>query len=445
MRELEFLTYQETQGSGKKRPELKLRFYTLEDILRDEEQIRRLFPEQAKTLAEQGEERAEGLFLANQLYHPKLDAATKRKLYAELIKLLESDDYFSILLYLPFELLPDETEVSKEALRFKTAAREAFLKLTQVVDPFENYNEGDITESERKTGTYERCAKILHLLAFFLERKILKLEEVLEYIETENDPIISYSFLSGVKLAVVLKTIEPKDAFLAQNRVLAKIPATYKINARDRGNEVITPARAKWLKERADFKRPKNFPNGEKFLLGAPFSYRQLEDGEIKRFIEAFESNQDKSFNTVLVGGSCLKGYNSAGSDFDMVILSKDKEALREFLNRKAELAHIVFNYLWVYRSEEEYQLLLNKLALPYFRERYTRARKDALERLEVDSLQYRLLHKGFRRVYPKDPTTRDFSELDVREVASGSTFFETGYRVTATNLYFSNVFIPKL
>jgi len=89
--------------------------------------------------------------------------------------------------------------------------------------------------------------------------------------------------------------------------------------------------------------------------------------------------------------------------------------------------------------------MLLNKLALPYFKERDTRARKDALERLEVDSLQYRLLHKGFRRVCPKDLTSRDFSELNVQEVASDSTFFETGYRVTATNLYFSNVFIPKL
>lgn len=64
------------------------------------------------------------------------------------------------------------------------------------------------------------------------------------------------------------------------------------------------------------------------------------------------------------------------------------------------------------------------------------------LEEMERDTLQYRLLHKGFERYYPIN-SPMDTSHGDA--IDGQSAFYDPRYRRIATELYLSRIFLPKL
>lgn len=69
-------------------------------------------------------------------------------------------------------------------------------------------------------------------------------------------------------------------------------------------------------------------------------------------------------------------------------------------------------------------------------------ARQVWLEELERDTLQYRLMHKGYRHLYPKRggiDTPHSYA------IDSHSAFYDSGYRRLATQLYIDRVFLPQL
>jgi hypothetical protein len=71
--------------------------------------------------------------------------------------------------------------------------------------------------------------------------------------------------------------------------------------------------------------------------------------------------------------------------------------------------------------------MLGERLLMPYLRETNEAVRDVWLREMERDLLQYRLLHRGYERFHvPRD---------DV--------FLDDGYRMTASTLYASHVFIP--
>ena len=53
--------------------------------------------------------------------------------------------------------------------------------------------------------------------------------------------------------------------------------------------------------------------------------------------------------------------------------------------------------------------------------------RKVLIEEIERDLLQYRLLHRGYEKYY----------------VTSGPTFLDDGYRIMASRIYASHVYMP--
>lgn len=68
--------------------------------------------------------------------------------------------------------------------------------------------------------------------------------------------------------------------------------------------------------------------------------------------------------------------------------------------------------------------------------------RQRLLGQLELDMLQYRLVHKGYRKFYPtvaRERTPKD--EL----IDAESDFWDPGYRRVATKLFVSRVFLPDL
>lgn len=229
--------------------------------------------------------------------------------------------------------------------------------------------------------------------------------------------------------------------------------------------------------------------------LEGPFSknLERMKDEmkEVKRIVEVLERDKELAkfvFPVVLVYGSRLKGYGSPQSDVDVAVFVKpdveesDKAQMRmllkkvfghekidgevaEFWTRKrgAELeiidreeydpavgesywTHVLFGAVWEGKPQAVAELRA-KILPAYFCDDGNRvhgreARGLGLEELERDTLQYRLMHRGYEQFYPP------FGGINTPHADSidgQSTFWDSGYRQLATKLYASRVFLPKL
>lgn len=108
-----------------------------------------------------------------------------------------------------------------------------------------------------------------------------------------------------------------------------------------------------------------------------------------------------------------------------------------------ATWTHTLFNDPLI-GSSEEIAALRKQLLFPYFESTtaQTFGRSDRalyLERLEQDLLQYRLMHKGYARHYPR------VSEPRAASLEGDSMFWDAGYRRLATKLFIEKVFLPKI
>ncbi len=105
--------------------------------------------------------------------------------------------------------------------------------------------------------------------------------------------------------------------------------------------------------------------------------------------------------------------------------------------------AHILFGAAWV--GSEKHILDLQKRLLPaYFYQSDAEGsdqseRQKCLEIMEQDALQYRLMHSGYKRHFPR------YSSSFSAPINDGSVFWDSGYRRLATQLFIEKVFLPKL
>jgi hypothetical protein len=191
---------------------------------------------------------------------------------------------------------------------------------------------------------------------------------------------------------------------------------------------------------------------------------------ELAASIMKHEYLSERLFPITLLGGSRLKGYGTATSDTDAGVIVRPEVSPDERDRIRAELkaiaptgqdfveywtlqdgdmlrirnlmgsdnhtaksywAHGLFNAVWV--GDEASITGVQASLLPSFFTASTELRGQSLERLEQDALQYRLLHSGYDRHYPR---------YDTR---GGSAFWDAGYRRLATQLFVDTVFLPKL
>jgi predicted nucleotidyltransferase len=229
--------------------------------------------------------------------------------------------------------------------------------------------------------------------------------------------------------------------------------------------------------------------------LAGPFSEnvepQSAEMQDVQTMLETIDTDPELSkrvYPVLLVHGSRLKGYGTQESDIDLSVFVRpetppgDRGSLKERLDevfrhknvpegalefwleekegqvsiRDAEsydtsladksFAHILFGAVW-----EGDQAVVNelraKVLVPYFYDTgdtlYGRdARGIYLEQIERDVLQYRLLHKGYERFFPR---TGYIQTEHANHIDGDSTFFDSGYRQTALRLFARNVFLPKL
>ncbi len=224
--------------------------------------------------------------------------------------------------------------------------------------------------------------------------------------------------------------------------------------------------------------------------LAGPFSENlagmESDMSGIKNIIKAIEQDQAIQkfiYPVALVYGSRLKGYGSPLSDIDIAIIVKpgvdyadqakmrgklrqlfdhdniQGEVLEFWLENTSEglnvrelpqddhsigdkhFTYILFGAIWE-GNKDTINDLREQLLVPYLTEQDKTNRKINLEELERDSLQYRLMHKGYERYYPR------FGGLNTShadQVDGKSMFWDSGYRWTATKLFASRVFLPKI
>jgi hypothetical protein len=204
---------------------------------------------------------------------------------------------------------------------------------------------------------------------------------------------------------------------------------------------------------------------------------------EAKAIFEKLELNTELLefvYPTLLMYGSLVKGYASGIADLDLAVFVRpevpiekrgyvqkllrenissksmkslplefwisengDKLTIRDFETTDASLGdssliHVLWKGLWFGdKSTVEMfhgQLLTNYLGL---------SEKEKLTReLERGLLQYRLMHKGYDRLYPKG---RSFQTKFGHDLGIESRFWDSGYRKLATECFVKNVFVPYL
>src|SRR6185295_13438322 len=109
-------------------------------------------------------------------------------------------------------------------------------------------------------------------------------------------------------------------------------------------------------------------------------------------------------------------------------------------------LTHVLFEGAWG-GNKNTIRELYEKLLVDYlYSKGKTVLQHDArtfwLKEIERDTLQYRLMHKGYARFFPKQGgiDTDHSSGID-----SNSAFWDSGYRRLASKLFIDKVFLPQL
>lgn len=179
-----------------------------------------------------------------------------------------------------------------------------------------------------------------------------------------------------------------------------------------------------------------------------------------------------------LTFGSKVKGYDSLSSDTDIALFFRpeaqitDREHILKLLHSKVDTEkvdkilefwvessdqslfrtseensettlnelqiHFLLGGVWIGKNDEQ-QDLYKRIVNFYLQQPEQSQRSHYLRQLELDILQYRLMHKGFRSQYP----IRSREVLPVDLIDQESDFWDSGYRKVASLLYVSRVFLP--
>lgn len=229
--------------------------------------------------------------------------------------------------------------------------------------------------------------------------------------------------------------------------------------------------------------------------LAGPFSNNLELIGQemrgIKNMIRLIEADSELSqliYPIVLIFGSRLKGCGAQNSDIDLAVFVRpeasfdDRNKIQELLSKivphelvrdkivdfwleekngafrvhdfgirdpslgESYRTHALFGAAWI-GDKKTMRELFGKLLVSYLYETdkilYGRnARKLYLEDLEKDTLQYRLMHNGYERFFPR---FGGIKTMNAGEIDGKSMFYDSGFRQLATKLFISRVFLPKI
>jgi hypothetical protein len=140
------------------------------------------------------------------------------KLYASLSILLESDQaYGRIILYLPFEFLPNKTwrplneNLRQSSGRFILAHMKAWKELLCMHDVRANFVDGDILEAEQRVGDLPRVVKAAHLIPVLVKKGLLGINDVMALIEENDDQVLRDSIVDSIPVLADMGLIAEKE------------------------------------------------------------------------------------------------------------------------------------------------------------------------------------------------------------------------------------------
>lgn len=405
-------------------------------------------------------------------------------LYASLSELLESNqDYRRLILYLPFEFLPNKTwhpfgkKLQQALERFGRAYMEAWKRLLLVHDVRANFIDGDILEEDQQTGKLPRVVKAAHLIPKLVEHGLIEIEDVLTLMEENDDQTLRDSIADTLPVLADLGFIDERKIKPRKKQVRPE-------------PKIITEKRKIWLQQREKQKTVKDLTQVVIPKLAGPFSENLIlmaeEMRDIQKMAASIESNLELSkliYPVVLVFGSRLSGYGDQNADIDIGILIKPKvpfsnrsrlqkllketfahekilgDEIKEFWLEEKEghlkvhdfaewdlslspsyWTHILFGAAWI-GDENVIRESCERLLTPYLYDT-SEARRLYLEDMEQATLQYRLMHKGYERFFP---SYGGIQTPHADEIDGKSMFWDSGYRQLATKLFVSRVFLPKI
>lgn len=336
----------------------------------------------------------------------------REQFYSACQELLRERDSERILLYLPLEYLEDAP------MAFRETYRDAWYRLLNVRDVRENFHMGDCFELDaRPSGGLERVVKCAHLTPWLFKFGYLEPHQVLRILDGHHDD------------ETLLQSFKDTWKYIAENRILSAtelnnlISKTTHLPKRKKPEPLyISKKRVEWLNERnqsAELLTPSAKLEGP-FSDNIPMIRVQLEE----------IASRLKPSEIVLVGGSQLKGYGTTNSDLDVWNLEQLLTS-KNLRPGSPHAAHIFLNTIWLSgkSAQRELETIADRVADVYSRAQPI-IRRQSIERLESDLLQYRLLHKGFSRV-----TSVTGSDLPP-EMDGDCPFYCSKYRRIATMLY---------
>jgi len=403
------------------------------------------------------------------------------ELYQSLCELLANDANHRFILYCPFDLIPTADSYRRYHTSLDDFAElylHSWRKLLTVHDVRANFVDGDVPDIELDERPMDRVVQAAYIAPILLQKGLLSNLQL--YALYNQDEVLINSF---------------KDA-LSQRQTDAL-----------RNTHNVSDKRAKWLRwdrrrqiikkfERSLYERYKN-------KLAELFQNPELRDDVISVLCRLYHANVipkeqldelgvfvpslsgpfyqnlapiskdllawqellvhpeliDIIYPVHIVYGSRLKGYGGIGSDVDRAVFVKPGVTDRNLVDRllfkhlghvakywlvedefglhvndfpKAEAlvgnstdAHVLFGGAWE-GDRDTISILSDKLLRPYA-VADTSVRKVLAEEMERDLLQYRLLHRGYEKYY----------------ITSGPTFMDAGYRMMASRIYASHVYVP--
>jgi len=134
-----------------------------------------------------------------------VDAVRFYLAYTEL--LLDDSTNNRIVLYFPFELLPNlnpdknlelSTEVLEAQKSFVDAYKTAWYSLLSTHELRADYADGDVVEVEYQTEPHSLVVKAAHIIPMLIEYNVLTLEEVLDILENTPDSILQQSIADAL-------------------------------------------------------------------------------------------------------------------------------------------------------------------------------------------------------------------------------------------------------
>lgn len=413
--------------------------------------------------------------------------------YNSLTNLLESkQDYERIILYLPFEFLPDANwqakadTLTEEKDRFKVSYVEAWRKLLEDHDVRANFIDGDVPEIDLRDGDLPRVVKAAHLLPILVKKGIIQINDVLEIMQNTEDSLLKQNI--GEALLVMSDV-----GLIAEDKVPKDLPTVQHADT----PKIITERRKDWLEEKKvqELTPPLEKPDINAPRLKGPFSKNldSISDQmlKIKEILGSRENNEELLkliYSVVMISGSRLKGYGTPNSDIDIGIFVKPSVSSQEQSDLQEKIkgafsgvenlsqpvefwlkendkgleidnpeisspllgqsfqTQFLFGSVWE-GDAETIRYLREKLLIPYFYDTDKRiggrgARQAYLGELERETLQYRLMHKGYVKFFPpcggiKTPHSN--------RIDSESMFWDSGFRQLATRLFAQRIFLPKI